>query len=108
MVVCERWYRLGLQLKVRIATLDRIRAQFSNPIDRLREILRTWLTTSDKPCWTTLTDALRCRSVQASQLAGVLETKYCLRKDKLESKQYSSNSQVKTKMVGEDHALSPD
>ena len=86
MVVCERWYRLGLQLGVRIETLDRIRLQFSNPIDRLREILKTWLTTSDKPCWTTLTDVLRSRSVQASQLAGSLERKYCLRKDMHESK----------------------
>ena len=72
------WYPLGLQLKVRISTLDGIRVQFQNPRDQLLEMLKVWLTTGDNTSWTTLTDALRSRSVGASQLAGVLETKYCL------------------------------
>ena len=72
------WYPLGLQLQVRISTLDSIRVQFQNPRDQLLEMLKTWLTTSDNPSWKTLTDALRSRSVGASQLASVLETKHCL------------------------------
>ena len=73
-----QWYHLGVQLKVRIGTLDRIRTQFSDPRDQLLEILKTWLTTSDSTSWETLTDALRSRSVGASQLASVLATKYCV------------------------------
>ena len=73
-----QWYHLGLQLKVRIGTLDSIRTQFQNPKDQLLEMLKTWLTSSDNTSWKTLTDALRSQSVGASQLAGVLETKYCL------------------------------
>ena len=76
--VSAKWYRLGLQLKVRIGTLDSIRTQFQDPKDQLLEMLKTWLTSSDNTSWKTLTDALRSRSVGASQLAGVLETKYCL------------------------------
>ena len=76
--VSAQWYHLGLQLKVRTGTLDRIRTQFSDPRDQLLEMLKTWLTTSDNTSWNTLTDALRSRSVGATQLAGVLETKYCL------------------------------
>ena len=76
--VSAQWYHLGLQLKVRTGTLDRIRTQFHDPRDQLLEILKTWLITSDKTSWKTLTDALRSRSVGASQLAGVLMTKYCL------------------------------
>ena len=76
--VSAQWYHLGLQLKVRTGTLDRIRTQFHDPRDQLLEMLKTWLTTSDNTSWKTLTDALRSRSVGASQLAGVLETKYCL------------------------------
>ena len=73
-----QWYNLGLQLKVRTGTLDRIYAQFrGDPTDQLRETLKTWLTTSDNPIWRTLTDALRSRSVGATQLARDLETKYC-------------------------------
>ena len=76
--VSAQWYHLGLQLKVRIGTLDRIRTQFSDPRDQLLEVLKTWLTTSDNTSWKTLTDALRSRSVEASQLASVLKTKCCM------------------------------
>jgi len=76
--VSAQWYHLGVQLKVRTGTLDNIQAQFPDPKRQLLEMLKTWLTTSDNTSWKTLTDALRSRSVGASQLAGVLETKYCL------------------------------
>ena len=76
--VSAHWYPLGLQLQVRISTLDGIRIQFQNPRDQLLEMLKVWLTTSDNTSWKTLTDALRSRSVGASQLARVLEIKYCL------------------------------
>ena len=76
--VSAQWYHLGVQLKVRIGTLDSIRTQFQNPKDQLLEMLKTWLTSSDNTSWKTLTDALKSRSVGASQLAGVLETKYSL------------------------------
>ena len=72
-----QWYHLGLQLKVRTGTLDKIRTQFTDPRDQLLEMLKTWLTTSDNTSWKTLTHALRSRSVEATQLASVLETKYC-------------------------------
>ena len=73
-----QWYHLGLQLKVRIGTLDRIRTQFTDPRDQLLEMLKTWLITSDNTSWKTLTDALRSRSVGATQLASVLERKHCV------------------------------
>ena len=76
--VSVQWYHLGVQLKVGTGTLDNIQAQFPDPKRQLLEMLKVWLTTSDNTSWKTLTDALRSRSVGASQLAGVLETKYCL------------------------------
>ena len=76
--VSVQWYHLGVQLKVRIGTLDSIQVQFPDPKRQLLEMLKTWLTTSDNTSWKTLTDALRSRSVGASQLASVLERKYCL------------------------------
>ena len=75
--VSPQWYNLGLQLKLRSGTLDMIRTRFSDPKDQLLEMLKTWLTTNDNPCWRTLTDALRSQSVRATQLAADLETKYC-------------------------------
>ena len=77
--VCNQWYNLGLQLGVRPKT-----SQFSDSRDKLLEILRTWLTTSDNTSWKTLADALR--SVGKHWLAGSLEGKYCLTKDMHKSK----------------------
>ena len=107
--VSAQWYHLGVQLKVRIGTLDRIRTQFHDPRDQLLEMLKTWLNTGDNTSWKMLTDTLRSRSVGASQLASVLETKYHLRKYMPESKHQQS---VKTKMFawwgGQSIALSLD
>ena len=75
--VSAQWYNLGLQLKLGTGILDRIDAQFRDPRDQLRETLKTWLTTYDNTSWKDLTDALRSRSVGATQLAGQLEKKYC-------------------------------
>ena len=77
MGVRDRWYNLGLQLKVRPGTLDRIRAQFSDSREQLREMLKTWLTTIDNASWKTVTDALKSQSVSGYQIADYLESKYC-------------------------------
>ena len=71
-----QWYHLGVQLKVRVGILDNIQAQFPDPKRQLLEMLKTWLTTSDNPSWKMLIDALKSRSVGATRLASVLETKY--------------------------------
>ena len=82
----QLWYVLGVQLKVRISRLNGIQAQFLDNTRQLLEMLKTWLTTSDNTTWKTLTDALRTLSVGAHNLAGRLETKYCLvRKTEVDS-----------------------
>ena len=52
--VSAQWYHLGLQLKVRSGTLDRIRTQFPDTRDQLLEMLKVWLTTSGNTSWKTL------------------------------------------------------
>ena len=89
MGVHDRWYNLGLQLKVRPGTLDRIRAQFSDPRDQLQGMLKTWLTTSDNASWKAITDALKSQSVSGYQIADYLESKYCSLKYMDESKHIS-------------------
>jgi len=76
--ISAKWYLLGLQLKLKIGTLDSIQVQFPDPKRQLLEMLKAWLNTSDNTTWKILTVALRSQSVGASQLAGVLEAKYCL------------------------------
>ena len=86
MGVRDRWYNLGLQLKVRPGTLDRIRVQFSDSRERLLEMLKAWLTTIDNASWKAITDALKSQSVGSYQIADYLESKYCPMKDMSESK----------------------
>ena len=99
MVVCPKWYHLGLQLGVRISTLDSIRTQFPDPKDQLLEMLKTWLTSSDNTSWKTLTDALGSRSVGVSHLASVLETKYCLVEETEDSQPVTPTTPVSQEMV---------
>ena len=101
--VCELWYPLGLQLKVSIGMLDRIREQFPDSRGQFLEMLKTWLATSDNTSWKVLVDAVKSRSVNASRMADYLESKYCPLKDMHESKHYYYQS-VKTNMVGEGSA----
>ena len=96
--VSPHWYTLGLLLQVRTSTLDSIRVQFQNPRDQLLEMLKTWLTTSDKPSWKTLTDALGSRSVGASQLASVLEREHCVMEE-TEVDSATSDSQSETNIA---------
>lgn len=93
-----RWYQLGLQLLVKTGTLDSIRLQFSDPRDQLLEMLKTWLKTDDCPSRKTLINALRSQSVVASQLAGVLETKY-FPVDMDRSSTSASENQPETKVI---------
>ena len=76
--VDTQWYYLGLQLKVRPETLDKIREALLYSRDKLLELLKAWLTDSDNTSWKTLIDALKSRSVGKSQLAADLQKKYCL------------------------------
>ena len=86
--VYGEWDELGLHLHLGYETLGAIIQQHgSDPINRLLEVLKTWLTTSDNTSWKALTDALRGPRVRANRLAGGLERTYCLPKDMLESKQ---------------------
>ena len=86
-----QWYLLGVQLKVKIGTLDSILTQFADPKHQLLEMLKAWLTTSDNTTWNTLTNALRSESVGAGQLSGELEKKYCLVKKAEVSKGMSAS-----------------
>ena len=71
------WYDLGLQLNVKVGKLNSIRTEFNTTKHQLREMLNAWLTSSDNASWKTLINALKSRSVGASQLAGDLKAKYC-------------------------------
>ena len=74
----NKWYNIGLGLKVSVSTLDSIRERWDDDSDRLREVYKPWLKGVDPlPTWKALIEALRNRSVGEGKLADQLETKYC-------------------------------
>jgi len=75
---------LGIDLN----QLRKIRLEFSNPQDQLREMLVYWLhnTIDVPPSWRDLIGALRSPAVGESRLARELEYKYCDQKEQGEEK----------------------
>lgn len=72
----SKWCNLGIQLRVDLGTLDCFK-HYSDPGDQLREVVRTWLTTSENPTWGTMVEALKSPSVGKVRLARELQQKYC-------------------------------
>ena len=74
----NKWYDIGIELKVDVSTLKSIESKYSDAKDCLREVITGWLkAVSPKPTWRSLVDALRQPAVDESKLAAVLEGKYC-------------------------------
>ena len=73
--VCEKWQYIGEELGVGQFSLRDISADYSDPGDCLKEVLRKWL----RNCATTWGDiiaALRSPHIGEFQLADNLEAKY--------------------------------
>ena len=71
-----KWYNLGLKLGVEVAMLDKIKQEFSNASDCLREVLQHWLQSSPCPTWEEVCAALRSCTVGGHRLAQQLEGTY--------------------------------
>lgn len=73
-----KWYDIGIELRVKVATLDSIRNKYSDDGDCLREMLKEWLK-SISPTWTILTGALRSKVINEGKLAKHIEGGYIAR-----------------------------
>ena len=60
-----------------MGTLEFFSDQYSDPGDLLREVMQTWLTSSENPTWGALVEALKRPVVGEAQLAMELQRKYC-------------------------------
>lgn len=73
----SKWYLLSIQLRVDMGSLDRFKVQYTDSRDLLREVIKTWLTTSDNPTWEAMAQALKSPIIEESRLAMELQQKYC-------------------------------
>ena len=73
-----KWFDIGLELRLSVGTLERIRDQYTSPSTSLREVLLHWLKKVDPPpTWEGLACVLERRTVGEPWLAKQLRTKYC-------------------------------
>ena len=74
--VREKWQYIGEKLGVEQSSLRHISTQYSDPVDRLREVLRVQLQ-SCATTWKHIVAVLRTPRIGESYLADNLEAKYC-------------------------------
>ena len=68
--VSHKWFDIGLTLKLRVGTLERLRNQYPDISTCLREMLLEWLKKVDPPpTWERLAHALESRVVGEPRLA---------------------------------------
>ena len=71
-----KWRRIGLELDITSGTLDAIDQRFSNPTDRLEQVLSSWLS-KGSATWKQLVEALFSVPVGETQLSKQIQKKYC-------------------------------
>ena len=72
--VCDKWYKIGVQLEVPIPNLKNIARDSMDP---LCDILDYWMRNNPSPSWRHLVDALKAPSVGENRLAEEIEKRYC-------------------------------
>ena len=74
--VKTEWYNLGLELGLRVATLDSIDARYnSDPSQCFRQFLKEWLKgVNPLPTWQAMVNALKSPTVAQPRLAQQIET----------------------------------
>ena len=72
--MCDKWYKIGVQLEVPIPNLKNIARDSMDP---LCDTLDYWMRNGPSPSWRCLVDALNVPSVGEKQLAKTVEEKYC-------------------------------
>ena len=75
-VVQKKWRTIGKELGLEKYVLDRIRTDYSDPGNRLREVLSERVS-HHTTTWGDIVAVLRSPHVGQSQLADQLEAKYC-------------------------------
>ena len=73
--MCDKWYKIGVQLEVPIAKLNNIGR---NSMDSLCDTLDYWMRNDPSPSWSQIVDALKAPGIGEKQLAKTVEEKYCI------------------------------
>ena len=72
--VCDKWYKIGVQLEVPIPNLNNIGR---NSMDPLCDTLDYWMRNDSSPSWSQIVDALKSLSVGENRLGEEIEKEYC-------------------------------
>ena len=91
--LCDKWYKIGVQLEVPISNLNNIAR---NSLDSLCNTLDYWMRNNPSPSWSELVDALGTPSVGEKRLAKEIKEKYC-------SSEQSSCDELETSVQAKCH-----
>ena len=91
--VCDKWYKIGVQLEVPVPNLKNIARDSMDP---LCDTLDYWMRNGPSPSWSCLVDALKVPSVGEKQLAKTLEEKYCSPNDQSSFDESKGSVQAKS------------
>ena len=100
----DKWYHLGVQLKVPVSDLRAIQTKFkfsNDPEDCLLEILTRWLsiTIIPPPTWQTVVDALCSAPVDRPLIAEQIRNKYCSQNSETDScRKFLSKDEIISQM----------
>ena len=62
----EKWYEIGLELKVDAKELDQVKAKYKGSANEcFDETIRIWLESKERKSWNTIVDALRRVGMQS-------------------------------------------
>ena len=96
--VRDIWFVLGVQLKVPLADLRCIRADYRDRCSEcLLEMLSAWLTITTLPTWQNVIDALCCAAVERPLVAEHIRKRYCSHSSEC-STVYLTPKQIVTEM----------
>ena len=96
--VRDIWFVLGVQLKVPLADLRCIRADYRDRCSEcLLEMLSAWLTITTLPTWQNVIDALCCATVERPLVAEHIRKRYCSHSSEC-STVYLTPKQIVTEM----------
>ena len=74
--VSEKWFDIGIQLKLTPSNLKMIEADYKKVEDCCREMLHTWLTQEPEPTWAALVEALKSPPVKCDNVARKIELEH--------------------------------
>lgn len=76
--IASKWYEIGIQIELEVPQLHQIDSQYSDPVQKLAEVLKFWLNLDKTASWDKMATVLHSPLVNEKELSDHLRVKYSL------------------------------